>query len=30
MKSPKLLIRPLVRELRSYVYGEQPKLFFQT
>jgi histidinol-phosphate aminotransferase len=26
MKSPKLLIRPLVRELQPYVYGEQPKI----
>ena len=26
MKSPKLLIRPLVRELHPYVYGEQPKI----
>ena len=26
MKSPKLLIRPLVRELHTYVYGEQPKI----
>ncbi|MGA2242550.1 MAG: aminotransferase class I/II-fold pyridoxal phosphate-dependent enzyme [Verrucomicrobiota bacterium] len=26
MKSPKLLIRPLVRELDPYVYGEQPKI----
>ncbi len=26
MKSPKRLIRPLVRELHPYVYGEQPKI----
>jgi histidinol-phosphate aminotransferase len=26
MKSPKLLIRPLVRGLHPYVYGEQPKI----
>jgi histidinol-phosphate aminotransferase len=26
MKSPRLLIRPLVRELHPYVYGEQPKI----
>jgi histidinol-phosphate aminotransferase len=26
MKSPKLLIRPLVRKLHPYVYGEQPKI----
>jgi len=26
MKRPKLLIRPLVRELHPYVYGEQPKI----
>jgi histidinol-phosphate aminotransferase len=26
MKSPKLLIRPLVRNLHPYVYGEQPKI----
>src|SRR5450432_3426678 len=26
MKSPKSLIRPLVRELHPYVYGEQPKI----
>jgi histidinol-phosphate aminotransferase len=26
MKSPKLLVRPLVRELYPYVYGEQPKI----
>jgi histidinol-phosphate aminotransferase len=26
MKNPKSLIRPLVRELHPYVYGEQPKL----
>ena len=26
MKSPKRLVRPLVRELHSYVYGEQPKI----
>jgi len=26
MKSPKLLVRPLVRELHPYVYGEQPKI----
>ena len=26
MKDPKLLVRPLVRELHAYVYGEQPKI----
>jgi len=26
MKSPKLLVRPLVRKLHPYVYGEQPKI----
>ena len=26
MKSPKSLIRPLVRQLHPYVYGEQPKI----
>jgi histidinol-phosphate aminotransferase len=26
MKSPKRLVRPLVRELHPYVYGEQPKI----
>jgi histidinol-phosphate aminotransferase len=26
MKNPKSLIRPLVRELHPYVYGEQPKI----
>src|SRR5208282_999388 len=26
MKSPKSLIRPLVRALHPYVYGEQPKI----
>jgi histidinol-phosphate aminotransferase len=26
MKNPKLLVRPLVRKLHSYVYGEQPKI----
>src|ERR1039457_2945999 len=26
MKSPSLLIRPLVRKLHPYVYGEQPKI----
>jgi histidinol-phosphate aminotransferase len=26
MKSPKRLVRPLVRELHPYVYGEQPKV----
>jgi histidinol-phosphate aminotransferase len=26
MKSPRSLIRPLVRELHPYVYGEQPKI----
>jgi histidinol-phosphate aminotransferase len=26
MKNPKQLIRPLVRELHPYVYGEQPKI----
>jgi len=26
MRNPKSLIRPLVRELRPYVYGEQPKI----
>jgi len=26
MKSPKPLIRPLVREMHPYVYGEQPKI----
>src|ERR1017187_1121687 len=25
-RSPKLLIRPVVRELHPYVYGEQPKV----
>ena len=25
-RSPKKLIRPLVRELHPYVYGEQPKI----
>jgi histidinol-phosphate aminotransferase len=26
MKNPKFLVRPLVRELHPYVYGEQPKI----
>jgi len=26
MKVPKLLVRPLVRELHAYIYGEQPKI----